>query len=77
MTIQNIISNNVNLNFNHSNGTISIQLGKAYAQGKLISLDIQYSGTPSLDSLYGLPLTIGTYNGHKVAFTHSEYYHAS
>ena len=77
MTIQNIISNNVNLNFNHSNGTISIQLGKEYAQGELISLDIKYSGTPSLDSLYGLPLTIGTYNGHKVAFTHSEYYHAS
>ena len=77
MSVQNINSYGAGVSYNHSNGTISVQLEKNYTQGELVSLDIQYSGTPSIDSLYGSPMHIDTYNGHKVVYTHSEFYMAS
>ena len=77
MSVQSINSSGAAVSYNHSNATISIQLEKNYTQSELVSLDIQYSGTPSIDSLYGSPMHIDTYHGHKVAYTHSEYYMAS
>ncbi len=77
MSVQKVTSNNVEVSYSHANNLLSIQLEKEYTNDKIFSVNIHYSGTPSVDSIYGLPLRIEEYNGHKVAFTHSQPFWAS